>query len=85
MFGIWAAFERSYERLFIAVRALGNYPLNQFLVSLTVPAFGLLTVVIVFFPRLMPVKPILCISRSTVHLANLVPCRRSWCQTLQVP
>jgi hypothetical protein len=38
---------------------------------------GLLTVVIVFFPRLIPASPMARISRSTVHLATFVPSRRS--------
>ena len=34
-------------------------------------------VVIVFFPRLTPAKPMARIRRSTVHFATLVPSRRS--------
>lgn len=41
MFRIWAIFEPDSEGAFIAVAALDDFLLNQFLVSLTVPLGGL--------------------------------------------
>lgn len=41
MFRIWATFELDWDGDFIAVAALGDFPLNQFLVSLTVPTNGM--------------------------------------------
>ena len=66
--------------------AFGRVTLNSRLtLSSGHSAFGLLTVVIVFFPRLIPASPIARISRSTVHLATFIPSRRSWCQIFRVP
>jgi hypothetical protein len=37
------------------------------------------------FPRRMPASPMPPITRSTVHLATLIPSRFSWRQTFREP